>query len=400
MSLSKTKLRDKLLVLFAFMVVSIQSSRTIPFLKPWGADLHNLHVFQKCAHGGSPYPIDAHACGDHWGRPMIYPPVMYRSFFWLRHLTLDQAMYVWCPLLVLAFSAALYAWIRLVPRVRDPRDHDRVPLVVFGALLLFQYPFAFSLERGSTDAPAVVFWTLAAYWFERRKLASAGAAAGLATAYKLYPLFGCVVVGGGMLLAALRRRGFTLLDVARFGGGALATFVLANAVQPDAVYYFGTVLPRFAKVVTDPNVFSHAIPSFVGADFPLFARAAGLLVVALWVYAASESLATRGTLVLAGALAMSTFGQGTSWDYNLTTTYPLLMALLAEALRTQRVALVSFGVFAICGDRAWFQHPEGDFFNPWVHAALEVAFIVLAALVLARQEEAQEQPLAEPALTR
>jgi hypothetical protein len=383
--------RARLAALFGFMILSMESWRTIPFLKPWGADLHNLQGFQVCTNGSSPYDFDPHKC-DVWSRPMIYPPLMYRSFAWLRHMSLERAMYIWCPILVLAFLAALYAWLRLVPRRADVRDDERSTLIVFGVLLLLQFPFVFSLERGSTDAPAVVLWTLAAYWFERRKLAASGAAGGLATAYKLYPVFACLVVGAGLLVAALRKRGFVWLDAVRFGGGAAAAFVAANAIQPDAVHYFTVILPRFANLVTNAEVVSHSIPTFVGADFPRFALLLGLLLVAVWVFAAQASLRSRAPVVFAGALAMSTFSSGTSWDYNLTTTYPLLLLTFAAALRTGRFALIALGIFSICANRAWFRHADADFLTPWSHLALELAFVVLAALAAADPEAEASAP--------
>jgi hypothetical protein len=97
--------RLKVGVLFAFLIASFDSWRIIPFLKPWGADLQNLQAFQLCAHGKTPYPIDARTCGDLWGRPMIYPPVLYRSFFWSKYLKLESAMYL-CLLRLGAHLAA------------------------------------------------------------------------------------------------------------------------------------------------------------------------------------------------------------------------------------------------------------------------------------------------------
>ena len=56
--------RTKFLILVAFMVVSIVALPSLPFMSPWGLDLHNVHAFQRCVAGKSPYLVDAAACGD------------------------------------------------------------------------------------------------------------------------------------------------------------------------------------------------------------------------------------------------------------------------------------------------------------------------------------------------
>ena len=53
--------RTKFLLLVAFMVTCVASVSAIPFLMPWGADMQNVHAFQQCVHGQSPYLVDAKA---------------------------------------------------------------------------------------------------------------------------------------------------------------------------------------------------------------------------------------------------------------------------------------------------------------------------------------------------
>src|ERR1700738_2221710 len=95
--------RTKFQLLVGFLVLCAASVQSMPLLQPWGADLHNLHVYQKCAGDQSPYPIDGPACGDLWGTPMIYPPFLYHSFRWLRSLTLERAMHIWTTFVFVAF---------------------------------------------------------------------------------------------------------------------------------------------------------------------------------------------------------------------------------------------------------------------------------------------------------
>jgi hypothetical protein len=121
---------------------------------------------------------------------------------------------------------------------------------------------------------------------------------------------------------------------------------------------------------------------------------AGLLGVWMW---ASGKAAARGDVAMAfaGALAVSTYVPRTSFDYNLITTYPLLLLLFLRAQRTNRWGLLVFGVFAICGDRRLFDHPHGTLLSPEVHLAIELVFLVAAAAVVARSDEGERQ--AQPA---
>ena len=91
-------------------------------------------------------------------------------------------------------------------------------------------------------------------------------------------------------------------------------------------------------------------------------------LLAPWVWGMGRAVA-RGELAMAfaGALAVSTYVQGTSFDYNLITTYPLLLLLFLEARRTDRWGLLVFGLFAIIGDRRLFMTPGATILTPNFH---------------------------------
>jgi hypothetical protein len=83
------------------------------------------------------------------------------------------------------------------------------------------------------------------------------------------------------------------------------------------------------------------------------------------------------------------------WYLSPPTVYPLLVLLLLRARRTDRWALLAFGVFAIAGDRRLFTFPNAHFFTPPLQLAVELAFLAITALVVATGDEIK--PLAEPA---
>jgi len=150
--------RNKFLLLVVFLVVSIASSRALPFMEPDGLDLHNLLVYQRCSIGRTAYLIDGFTCGDVLGRSMYYPPLLYHSFRWLRPISLESAMRIWRPFNILALAGIFYWWVRIAARSgRDARLWD---ISIFCGLMLLQYPVMFTLERGQSDVVPVLIFTV------------------------------------------------------------------------------------------------------------------------------------------------------------------------------------------------------------------------------------------------
>jgi len=323
----------KFLLLVGFMIASMASLSALPFLLPWGADLHNVHVYEHCTHGRSPYLIGGAECGDFWRRSFPYPPLLYALFFWTRSLTLATSMRIWGIFLYAAFIAIFPVWTRLIasePLAKGDRTRYEVP--VFCALLLFQYPFVFALERGNTDTVTVLFYTAGAYLFTRRRLWLAGAAVGVAAGFKLHPVLAVAALVMSLLLALRdpdRRVGggrrVGKLDWLRFGGGALVAFAATLLAFPESsLIYLRKMLPAFAETFTPDSEFGHSVSSAVGSQYPGFANLICGALLGLWGWAGARAIA-RGeeAWALAGALAVCTYAARTSWDYNLVTTYPL-----------------------------------------------------------------------------
>jgi hypothetical protein len=379
----------KFSILVAFLVISTASLRYIPFMKPLGLDLMNIVVYQKCATHSSPYLIDASVCGDALGRGMYYPPFLFHSFRWLRGFTLEQAMHVWTPLLVVAMVGILFVWVRFI--ARTPRGDRAWEVPIFCGLILFQYPFVFEVERGQTDIVALLLFTGGCFFFVRRKPLIAGALLGLATAYKLYPLFACAIIALGLLLARLKKGSRPNTDWLRFGLGAFGAFAAINlAFYSDSKIYFFKVLPRVSAMYTPAStwVHAHSFTSLVGPDYTPFSWAFCAGMIGLWGWATSQAiLSDEMPLALAGALAPSTYFSAFTFDYNLVTIYPLLLLLFLRARRIDRWGLLAFGSVVVFGDRQTFANPEAAIFNPTVHIALQLAFLTVAAIAVAQPTE-------------
>jgi len=385
--------RTKFLFVAGFMVVCLASLQIMPVLTPWGADLQNVQLYERCVpQGVSPYAVDGRACGDPWKRAFFYPPFLRACFRWTRSLTLDGAMYIWTVFVIAAFAGIFWAWTKKIARA--PAHGERHEIVLYCALLMLQFPFVFALERGNTDTVSVLLYTLAAWLFTRRRIGLAGVAAGVAAGFKLSPVVAVVIMTGGLLWAWRRAGAWTWL---RFSGAALAAFALTLLVFfRDSRTFVFEVLPKYAKTLTPVNAFGHAMPTFVGGDYPTFALLLSLCLVAAWVWAAARAIA-RGdeAMAFAGSLAVSTYVQRTSFDYNLISGYPLLLLLFLRARATNRWALLLFGLFALAGDRRLFAMPNAVILTPHLHLALELAFLVVAALVVAQPTDG-EQPVAAP----
>ena len=229
----------------------------------------------------------------------------------------------------------------------------------------------------------------------RKRLWLAGAAAGLAAGFRLYPVFPVIVVTAALLLATRSgERRVAKWGWLHFGGGAFAAFAATLLAFPrESLVYFRDVLPGYAKTFTFSCEFTHSVPTYVGAQYPAFAIIIAIALLGLWTWASARAIA-RGEewWALAGALAVSTFNQRTSWDYNLITVYPLLVLLFLRARRTNRWALLAFGVFMIAGDRRLFSFPNAHIFTPQFQVALEMGFLAVTALVVAGGDESKPLP--------
>jgi len=153
----------------------------------------------------------------------------------------------------------------------------------------------------------------------------------------------------------------------------------------DAKIYLFDVLPKYAGFLTYASEYSHSLPTYVGDGWRLYGKLMSLALLAPWVWGMGRAVA-RGELAMAfaGALAVSTYVQGTSFDYNLITTYPLFLLLFLEARRTDRWGLLVFGLFAIIGDRRLFMTPGASILTPTFHFVVELAFLVVAGLSIGR----------------
>ncbi|MBI3543190.1 MAG: DUF2029 domain-containing protein, partial [Deltaproteobacteria bacterium] len=347
-------------IAIALLVASIPGIGKIPWAAHWGFDLQNIHEFYHCGDRAiaNPYVI-AGACGDVVGRPMPYPPLLFYSFYWLKWVSLETAVWLWDAFVLVALTGAAATWL-------GRRRFFRKDALVFWALLLLQLPVVFTLERGNNDVGAVWLWTLGWLAFERRRAGTSGFFAGLAAAFKVYPATAAAALGGGVLLSARGRARQTLAWSAG-ALGALAVFAFLLFPEQGREYWLH-MLPAYSKQGAGIWPYSHSLSRTFDGPFWLPALAIRLGLLGAWTFAAARRLHDDAALTFAGTLAISTYFAGISYDYHLGTTYPLPLLLF----KRERWGLLLLGLFAVCGNRYLF----GAFPLPVLYPLLQILWLV------------------------
>lgn len=368
----------KFALVVALLVLSVPAYRLIPWGGFWGLDFQNMWAFHHCEQGNSPYLATGAQCGDVGNRDMIYPPLLYWSFSWVRVLKWETALTFWAVFIALGTFASLLFWIR--------KDEWTVAgerqLSTYLVLLLLQFPVVFAVERGNNDVLVVVGWTVAVLLYLSGRKAASGFIAGLTTAAKLYPLFACAVIFIALLVRAVRfpaeRR-----EAVRFGGAYAVAGLLSVAVLfPDLRAYLSDELPRFSKQVGELAIYSHNLRQ-LAPETPSLSIAIALALLAIWSVAAVRLIDRDPLLIFAGALSISTYFASVSFDYNLLTTLPLLVVLFVRSARgsTLAFAALMLGLVAIMADRSLY---VGSPPLQKLRLALQVAWLASTGLVATR----------------
>jgi len=331
----------------AILLASIHGFMGMPFMRPLGADLHNLYVFHQCAARNDPYLSSGLACGDVAGRDMYYPPTLYWAFAWVRPLTAEAVVFLWTSVVAIGTFVSLLAF---APAARWRGDGR---LGLFAGLLLVGYPLLFALERGNNDVLVLLCWAGALVAWSRGRAGLAGAAIGFSAALKVYPAVGALPLAVAVLVE-LATRPERRAAALRFAAGGLAGVLAPSLLLLGETRTWATVkLPEFAGIVPGPSSFSHSLAGAVAPSSPWLLQAVLLLA---WSAAAVRRWRDDPALVFAGGLAASTSFAGVSFDYNLITALPLLLVQFQRATAGGRwrpgidAALLA-GLAAVAGHR-------------------------------------------------
>jgi hypothetical protein len=285
-------------------------------------------------------------CGDALGRPMIYPPLLYWAMSWLRLFSFGSAEKVWSFALVA--SVLLGTGLAVFHDRKKLSRRDTVFLFGLWVITFFLLPMRYALERGNVDALVVFVYGFGIYLFARGRPVGAGVAFAAAAWLKVYPVIPALVLFGGIFFdAENRRRYFKPIALGYLLGGVGFALLL----WPDSYRYLVEVLPRFSRerggFLPHTHILYKSIWSWIFLKIP---------ILVLWVRMTARALEKDPVLTLTGGLAISTFFQNVSNDYNLITAYPFLFIVLKRLLHPKasgyELAILVLGFVAFVGDRS------------------------------------------------
>lgn len=326
------------------LLLSIHGVKYIPYWNFRGLDLQNLWTFHhQCPGWPVPYEKTGAMCGDALGRGLVYPPLVYWLMAWTKLVDFYPATVLWDLSIVglTLLGTGFVATADSTGLATNRRWNWAVWL-----LLLPQMPMVYALERGNNDALVIPIFALAVLAFVRGRVMITGALLATACWTKVYPVIPSFVLIAALALDPdLRTRYFTRF----FGGFVVGGIGWAIVLFPDSYRYVFQVLPVLAQDGGGFGLSSHTL--FRG----LPSLAVKLPALGLWIFWTRRMLARDPVLALTAGLAISTFFQNLSNDYNLITTYPFLFVVL-DRLLDRRMRGVDFAILvltfaAFVGDR-------------------------------------------------
>jgi hypothetical protein len=315
---------------FIIIVFSLLDYNVIPFYSRLGLDFSNHHGFHHCKETPeSIYKKKAVDCLDFEQRPYVYPPLMFTLFSWTKiFINFNDAYYAFLFLSFLAYALILMIW-----------SNKKWLPILYGIGLFFTFPNLFLLERGNTDLFITLFWSLAYFFYQKNKFWAAGFFLALPVFSKLYPVFALFILSFYVLREIKLHRNLIL-------GFVAFSFLFVVMDYQLWFEYLVDVLPKWSKSTTGVLNLAHSFKSIKTPLGSLFYLSA----IFVWSLSAWKTAKHNVHWVFASGLALSTFNNGVSFDYNLVTVFPLLIIGFREINNRKGwlspIALLIFG--ALC----------------------------------------------------
>jgi hypothetical protein len=367
-------------LVFIYLIFASASYIAIPFYLWRGLDLHNLFVFHNCGEfSNNPYIFSKTNCGDVSNRPMIYPPILYWSFAWMRLVSFRVAEKIW-EIAIFGFISSSLALVYHM----TPAKRGQIGALFFGLLLILQFPMMFAMERGNVDALMVGLWVLGAWAFSKSKNYLGWACVTHAAAFKLYPVFGVLVLILGQIFAKnVQAKVWIKTHIKPLVAASVLLLFYCILSYDMTIDYFFNILPKFTGRYAEIAFYSHSVPALLESHL-ILKLLSWFLLCGSWSFLVCKRILTDSFFVICGILSITTFFAGMSFDYNLITAYPLLFALYLRASSKRDWVVLMTGLLFFTGQAGFFLaqrfvrgFPEG------LHIASMMGWLIFVAIYLA-----------------
>jgi hypothetical protein len=294
----------------------------------YGSDLSMQYLYNNCtslsANAANLYQLTGAMCNDLHNAYYAYPTLIFRFFSFSKLFSNFQTFYfLWAALITMTILSIPYGWLK----------KPKWGYYILAILALIQAPTYYAIERGGTDITFLLSWMAATYFGLKNKWVPAGIFMAIAALFKLYPVMAIMPILLGLFF----------LDKKKF-------FICGFSIAITVAVFFAfdwhlwktfvfEILPHETKFHIGTNAIGH---SLIGPFPKIFVYP---LMFCFWYYYA-KVFKTHSKLAFAAVLAMSTYFNGHSFDYNLITIFPFLF-LCIELYWEEKNPLIMWGILIL-----------------------------------------------------
>lgn len=304
------------ILIFIYILMAPLSYHLLPYMGVYGSDLLMQFYFNNCSalsHGANNlYDLAGSMCNDAHNLYYAYPVLIFRFFSYAKLFNLHESFYyIWCGAIILTLLFQPFIWLKN----KGPKFYKYY--FAFGLISLIQAPSFFALERGGTDIIFIIPWTMAMFFGLKDLWIFSGIFMAIAALLKIYPVMAIAPIIFGLFLTEKNKVNFLKCALA-----IIATVIIAFAFDWDLwkIFVF-EILPREAKLTIGTNTIGH---SLIGPFSKFFVYP---LMIGFWILFA-RLFAIKNNhykkIAFAGTLALSTYFNGHSFDYNLIAVFPFI----------------------------------------------------------------------------
>lgn len=301
------------ILLLIFILLPMASYHLLPYMGIYGSDLSMQFFFHHCEklqpHAANLFELAGDMCNDPRNTHYAYPVLIFRFFSFLKYFDSFQPFYIlWSSLIALTLLFQPFFWLQ-----KYKKTSMLLIYFIAGILSLIQAPSYFAIERGGTDIVFLIPWMIAAYFGIKNKWFLSGIFMSLAALLKVYPAMAIMPIMLGLLFEEKSKTHFIKCAAA---GIITAAIIVALDLELWKTFIL-TVIPYETKFTIGTNAIGH---SLIGPFSKIFVYP--VMIMFWWLFAQLFALKNYKKLAFAGTLALSTYFNGHSFDYNLITFFP------------------------------------------------------------------------------